>query len=276
MKNFYAFAHIPKTAGTSFYQILERNFGRSFVHVSSLGIAESPLGSEAIKRFVLDNEYVKALGGHRVRFNLPWHKVDELNLCAISYVRNPIDRLRSEYHYLKTLRLKVKGFYAASTYEEFIYKIIRDEDELVKFASYQFRYLVTGTNISSVDELMENDNILIFPTEYFLSSCAMLEFRFPNEFKDCSYVVRNAGPKVEKEKYLKLESQLEIAFKHIKNNDFVLWRAVLAKSEGFKNEHWHELNKIESMLNKKNRLRKYIIAPLQYYLDRVNTYAKLI
>ncbi|WP_053976079.1 sulfotransferase family 2 domain-containing protein [Mangrovimonas xylaniphaga] len=274
MKNFYAFAHIPKTAGTSFYQILERNFGRSFVHVSSLGITESPLSSEAIKRFVIDNECVKAFGGHRVRFNLPWNKIDKLNLYAISYVRNPIDRLRSEYHYLKTLRLKVKGVYAASSYEEFIYKLIRNEDELVKFASYQFRYLVSGTNISSIDELIENDNILIFPTECFLISCAILEYRFPKEFKDCSYVIRNEGPKVKKEKYFKLESQLELVLKQIKNNDFELWNAVLTKSDKFHKEFWDELEKIRNRICRKNLLRKYSLTPLQSFLERVNNYTQ--
>lgn len=97
----YISLHIPKTAGTSFYKTLEDAYGID-------GIARFDIKSNIGKLLLNQQEYhetflphnFQLLQGHFSVKDLYEHFPTSANIPIITWLRNPIDRVISNYYYL--------------------------------------------------------------------------------------------------------------------------------------------------------------------------------
>ena len=96
-RTFFFNVHVPKCGGTTFRSLLYRNFGARYTEVYNL-IWEKPYTSEQLAFFVNDSPGYDCLSTHRLSLDLPFD--DERFRCiALVFVRDPIARFFSHYHY---------------------------------------------------------------------------------------------------------------------------------------------------------------------------------
>lgn len=97
-RNILYHLHIFKNAGTTIDWILRKNFGSGWADHHG-PYPESILTPESVEQFLIDHGDLVALSSHHIRFPLP--KEDHFSLLPIVFVRHPIDRALSVYHFLK-------------------------------------------------------------------------------------------------------------------------------------------------------------------------------
>jgi len=183
MRKFFCFAHIPKTAGSTFHSILERNFGDGYLIVPH-DLHEAPIASENIALFVENYSNRRALGGHRVSLDLPF-SITSADLRAIAFVREPLSRLFSEFHYGRHPDLKHLRY---DTFDQFL-EALAVEDSA--FQNLQYRFLTKS--LSELEQLVADKKLLLFTTERFEDACIILETLFPEDFRDNSFVEKNVN-----------------------------------------------------------------------------------
>ena len=97
----YIFIHIPKTAGTTFLNIIKRNYepNKRFI-IDGLRPFES---IDKFKSLSIDRKQsFQMIGGH---FSLGLHEFLNDFSGYITYLRNPIDHFISTYYYIKRIKL---------------------------------------------------------------------------------------------------------------------------------------------------------------------------
>jgi hypothetical protein len=92
--------HIFKNAGSTVEWILEKLFGNSFRTIEPAFGGDGVVKSELV-RFVQENREVAALSSHH--FGLPAPRHERLKFVEICFLRHPLDRLQSMYHYYRRL-----------------------------------------------------------------------------------------------------------------------------------------------------------------------------
>lgn len=97
---FFCFIHIPKCGGLTFDDILVRNLGDSYLRLRSQ-LYEGPIAAHKIGTFIRESDTRRGIGGHRVTLDFP--DLEEATIQAISFVRDPLERVRSEFFYVKQL-----------------------------------------------------------------------------------------------------------------------------------------------------------------------------
>jgi hypothetical protein len=183
---FFCFSHIPKTAGTTFNAILDRNFhGR--LHRTSHGFYEEKLKPEQIGWALSRGEtYLPCLGGHAVSANLPYEHAD-YDIIGLTILRDPVDRLISEYFYLR--KLGVKSL-VQKDWNGFLDEIAQSNPDSF-FWNTQLRFL--GISMDEFKKRINEGNLFVIPQHRFDEGLLLLQKRFV-EFRDVSYVSRNVNP----------------------------------------------------------------------------------
>lgn len=92
--------HIFKNAGTTIAWALERAFGHSYRSVDE-DFDHGRVPTSELVRFVKQNRQVAALSGHL--FCLPAPKHERYRFLELCFLRHPLDRLQSAYHYTRRL-----------------------------------------------------------------------------------------------------------------------------------------------------------------------------
>jgi len=98
--------HIPKTAGTSFRNILKEAYGDD--HVVRFDIHRDPLRIRVEEKLLSRNKIsreIRVIHGHFKYLDLLEHVDIKPDIPVITWLRNPVDRVISNYYYLSK-RLK--------------------------------------------------------------------------------------------------------------------------------------------------------------------------
>jgi len=99
VKELLIFVHIPKTAGTTFAAILERNFRPSRI-VSvypNFGISEAELRA-------LPDESRRAMECVKGHFDYGIHRALRRPFRYVTFLRHPVEQLRSRYNHMRSSR----------------------------------------------------------------------------------------------------------------------------------------------------------------------------
>jgi len=183
---FFCFSHIPKTAGTTFNAILDRNFhGR--LHRTSHGFYEEKLKPDQISWALSRGKtHLRCLGGHAVSADLPYDHQD-YDVIGLTIVRDPVDRLISEYFYLQ--KLGVKNL-VQKDWNGFLDGIAQSRPDTF-FLNTQFRFL--GIPMDEIVKKINDEKLFVIPQHRFDEGLLLLQKRF-FEFRDVSCVSRNINP----------------------------------------------------------------------------------
>ncbi len=272
MKNFYAFSHIPKTAGTSFNEILLRNFRASRYLNPAHGLYEGPIGKENAKLYFEDSNDSKILAGHRVSLNLPFEDLVNGSLTCFTIIRNPLRRLRSEYFYLKSLKRKIRDPYIeeSNCYQEYLEKIINNDKLIMEIGTYQFQFLLQNCenkNFVHLENLVDDNYFFPMVQEKFIDCMVLLEKFFPVDFKNCSYTIQNVTSHYNLTKQeIELEKKVKDKIIKIPNNDLMLWNFAnnfIAEKSAY-DYFERELHRMKT----RNKLRRMIHSPFLIYSRR--------
>lgn len=109
--------HIYKTAGTTFYSIIDRIFKRNqIVNANIEGLEKC---EQSLKNNRLENkESIKIIHGH---FPFGWHTYFSTPVQYISFLRDPVSRVVSDYFYNKAFSEGHNHSYASKmTLEEYV------------------------------------------------------------------------------------------------------------------------------------------------------------
>jgi hypothetical protein len=187
----YLFLHVPKTAGSTFRNIVNRNFGAEATVENPL-MSEQVYSTEQIETMFAHYPY-RFLMGHVFRLQ-PSLEAFGGTIQLISFVRDPVAKARSAYSYLAGRELtradhpvKTKSFVEMC-------RLVIDSGVVSSFLldSPQLDWLVGRTDaaLEDVAPSVQAGRLLLFPTEDFDLACVLLETLFPDDFKDCSYGAR--------------------------------------------------------------------------------------
>ncbi|NJM99225.1 MAG: hypothetical protein HC800_20660 [Phormidesmis sp. RL_2_1] len=104
---------------------------------------EGPVPAFNLKLYIEESSSRLGIGGHRLSLDLPFADVEACDLTAISFVRNPIERLRSEFFYLKQLPGNVgqNPLIRQFTYPDYLQHLLQNPSDLAPLAQYQTKHL---------------------------------------------------------------------------------------------------------------------------------------
>lgn len=202
--------HIPKCAGTTFTCILKANFKESFIDGRSvLSDRSFKYSSDQVEEILTQFPNCKCFSDHKLSLQLPWLKYD---FKVIAFIRDPVERFLSHYRYCRQQ--------TTTCFDPEAKKLDLDEyteEVLVKNPRQDLRngqcYHLFGKqdeyDFNFLETLLERELLVLIPLDRFKDACVLLEKKFPNYFKDCSYVRMNESTrKAEEEETLRLREKI--------------------------------------------------------------------
>jgi hypothetical protein len=108
--------HFFKTAGTSFSRTLQTNFGSSYAPIEAGGETPNPTGKllpDELRDYLLKHPEVKAISSHTLE--LPPPMLESAIVLPVTFVRHPIDRVRSVYEFERHQKQDTPGSIKART-----------------------------------------------------------------------------------------------------------------------------------------------------------------
>lgn len=206
----FIFCHIPKSAGTLFGQILERNFRKRFYPYYGLWDNRFFSKEDVAGMCDLHPQY-ECLASHMFSLDLPFES-ERIDFRAITFIRNPVDRALSLYSYSFRMAKLNPGYQPAGSIQDFFKSIIDNGDD-ARFFNAQYRFLCGENNkINGIDKikgLSESGKLLIAPLERFEDACLILEKLYPTNFKNAAYGGRSNASKKPKHVPIELAYLLE-------------------------------------------------------------------
>lgn len=223
----FIFCHIPKSAGTLFGQILERNFRKRFYPYYGLWDNRSFTKEDVAGMCNLHPQY-DCLASHMFSLDLPFES-EGMDFRAITFIRNPVERALSLYTYSFRLAKLNKGYHPPKSVEDFFRSIIENIDD-ARFCNAQYRYLYgesTGDDgFTKIKKLSQSGKLLLAPVERFEDACLLLEKIYPQYFINNAFGRRsNASTKAEQvpaklECLLKEQNRVDMELLNIANQLF--------------------------------------------------------
>ncbi|MFC1681710.1 hypothetical protein ACFL1S_08030 [Pseudomonadota bacterium] len=184
----YLFLHVPKTAGSMFRAIIQRNFGNEAAIENPFLSTHIYTPSEIDSLFKLYP--YRIYSGHVFRLR-PALTACDATLQLIAFVRDPVEKARSAYYYLADREMtRDDHLVKRHTFLEMVDYVVsnRIEDSFVLDSS-QLDWLVgkQDASLGDVEPSVRDGRLVLLPTEQFDLACVILERLFPADFRDCSY-----------------------------------------------------------------------------------------
>lgn len=195
MRRVFFHIHIWKTAGATFLNTCRNNFGKAF-HRDIMLIQEWTLSTQQLNWLLQYHKWIRCYSCHMLSGDLPYD-VEDIEVLGISFVRNPIDRFISSYHYM--MDDNYRGGYSKGTSFDEIYASTFVNVDNPFWRNGQAH--IIGGNTSEEDALplirkrLKTGHLILLVTERYDESCIVLERLFPADFKDCSYIRHNVSQK---------------------------------------------------------------------------------
>lgn len=272
MKSTLIFIHIPKTAGTTFLQILSKNYSadRSFT-VDGLKMVES---IETYKKLSLsDKQNLELIKGH---FTLNLHSyLPGGNFSYVTFLREPFDHFISTYYYIK--RTKEHNYYnevnKMKSIEEFIdFRYKNNQDNL------QTRHMsgsATDMSYNPIDFCLEGDKYFeiaksnitnlvehVFVSEHFDEALIYLKHKLG--WKNITY--RKANVTKDRPAKEKFSSDILDRIGELCKYDLMLYE--IAKDKFKKNKSTLNIDWKEEIQNFESR--NYLYNRYMNYFDKMN------
>lgn len=262
------FAHIPKTAGSTFSSILDQNFRSGYINIThAFHEGQMPLANFNAH---LDRQPgAKVIGGHRVSFNVPYDRTD-YDVRCVAFVRDPVDRLVSEFFYVRKVNPNGKIAKCGSL-EAFVEHLETNPGEARWYFNTQWH--CACLEMDTILSRMEAGKLFVLPTENFDRSLLILRKALPM-LRDVSYVARNrnqARPRT-------IPEDLKQRILRMNEQDSALYEASLKQYNRLLSELGspEELASMEKRFQRACNIRKHIINPIQIGLRALSNRVKSI
>lgn len=188
----FIFSHIPKSAGTLFGQILERNFRKRFYPYYGLWDNRFFTKEDVAGMCDLHPQY-QCLASHMFTLQLPFES-KRFDFRAITFVRDPVERALSLYFYAFRMAKMNPDYKPPGSIDQFFNEVLEKKSD-GRFFNDQFRFLSGGVTdkslFSDIEELAGLGKLLIAPVDRFDDACLLLEDTYPEHFKNMAYARRS-------------------------------------------------------------------------------------
>jgi len=187
---FLANIHIPKCGGTTFLEVLQRNFGPKYD--SSYGHIWRPFfTAEQIEKFIVQDHRFEVFSSHEMSLDLPFSADHVALTCTIS-LRDPLQRTISHYFFERQRGTTKFRDTLDLSLDDFLEQVIDEKDHWL--VNYQTKHLLRNSSLSNAKDIVKlAERTKIFPVvlERMPESMVMLERRLPHWFKDASFKATN-------------------------------------------------------------------------------------
>lgn len=194
--------HLFKNAGTTFDGCLKQNFGDAFCdHRDDAQMRKE--GFPYLIDYLRKNQDIKALSSHHIWFQL--EPDDEIELIPVFFIRHPIERILSVYHFEKNQKANTTGAEMAKklSFQEYVGWLMRN-DSPATIRNFQTRRLagmkkpipVTENHYNlAKQQILENEFIGV--VDRFEESLHLFSQKFKKIGIDLavdSYISQNINP----------------------------------------------------------------------------------
>jgi hypothetical protein len=183
--------HNPKTGGVSFREILQNNFGKNLK--SDYPAPSYYYFSREAVEWALRMYCYTCYTSHNYRLSsIP--KLADHKIYAISFTRDPIDRVVSSYFHAREL-ITTGHWHPAKKMllKDFLDRLLNDRsfNRLPLYVS-QEEFICGDLHMGQPSDIIKQPFGVfhLFPLERFDDAMICLEALYPVYFKDCSYAVR--------------------------------------------------------------------------------------
>lgn len=190
---FFIHVHIPKTAGTSFNEFLETNFGKDNFerHDGRLIDFLPKLNYKIVKKFVNRDYGMKGATSHSFNALLPYDTCKK-KIIAMSFLRNPVDQFISMYFHMR--RMNVDCIQDRLSFDGYLQHFERKGATPMNY----LRHLTGEASEAAftyIKELFDAGRYMLFQTERTHESFRILNRRFPQYFTIVPEIHSNRSPK---------------------------------------------------------------------------------
>lgn len=190
-RQIFVHVHVPKCGGTTFQQILYRNFGPGFSRDGGL-LEDYQYNAGQFKKIMQAHPWLECYSSHKISLNLPF-ELAGVSIRAITFVRDPVERFISHYFYHRNSPTNYNPIAKQLDLDSYIDYALAQEHQKM-YVNGQTRFL-TGwgdeTGLHHIRQRVKQGHVLLFPLDRFDESCVLLERIYPGYFKNCAYVRRN-------------------------------------------------------------------------------------
>ena len=188
--------HIPKCGGTSFNEVLWRNFRLGF-HMEYGQLNMLRPTADQVEYALSRSSWIRAIAGHRFHTQLKYHGRDH-RIIAITFARTPVEHFTSTYNFMIRDRYPgIEGFGIGEFADWILGRSERPGMLSPWFAHSQLEHLHSERDLSHIKGLVEEGSLFVFPIERFADACLVLNSRFPEHFSKTAFRVKNISPRVQ-------------------------------------------------------------------------------
>ena len=183
--------HVPKAGGSTLRQLMNRNFSPGYYNSNSL-LEIKQYTNHDVSEIVRCHPWVTCFSDHKISLDLPYNH-EHANVLALCYVRDPVERFISRYFFHRHFE-EINCIAQRMNFHDFAIAELEDEN-IHPQTNSQICFLNGGgslTDMSVIESAVSTGQAFLFPIERFDESCILMEQRFPDHFKDLSYVRANA------------------------------------------------------------------------------------
>lgn len=260
-RSILAFAHIPKTAGTTLLHILRYNYFMRCIDVQPLSKRSSGIFSSGdMRKILLINPFIQCIVGHSVR---PYSDLKEVycNIKYITILRDPINRCISHY------QQRVKKFGEISL-KEFLSR------EWVP--NLQTRFIAGSLDLYAAKKILSENFFVIGILEELDEFLILLSKKLKFDIKDMSYTVKRVTKDKNKKNALRREYKDFIIESHqldIELYDYTR-KVILPKQKSMYGQSFEE--DVASFRNRNTVINRKPSRPYIDYLIRKLYYRPII
>ena len=194
MRTCWLHVHVPKAGGSTVRQLMNRNFAKGYYNSNSL-LETKQYNRQDVYEIIRIQPWLKCLSDHKLSFDIPLYH-DLANVMAYAFVRDPVDRFVSRYFYHRNnaeeLCLAKDLTFHDFAQQELVEKHVHPQ------TNNQVYFLNGGQSESDLSVILtaiRTQKAFLFPVERFDEAVICLERKFPDFFRDLSYVRANESQK---------------------------------------------------------------------------------